>query len=592
MEEAGIYEDLTDLSIGDKLIKVQEENKKLLQHIQVLEADISKLCKELTHMKERESILKKNISELFNTAMSEVNRKQRIISDLQSKIDNITVHQGRTNNFYKFSGKRNRDDNEVSQPKKFKMESSAKDYKQSYPSRNNYQLQKRDNEKDDDVVILEPKKLKIESSQRDDKHSRSSRSNYGLHKHDNERRKSAEKDLLYRDKKYTQSSRDTSKNKSIRSKIEPSLENNKNLKVNGKYLKPELKRETIDRNIPVQVDKVKTEITTRKTIVAVEKKEINPTTTKTKAEYIKSNTSSKEKLKIPEQKSDNVEQKIKVKLEDENQKKLEKSIQNDDKAVLKTAKEECIPATDTVKHDKSLDKLNHNKPEPSTLKHANKFEEKLQEIHEFDVKSNNEVKAKAILKAKSDEKKNEIDVNKSSQQEKNGKIHDSKQKLDETKKIPNSIVKNKKNENKTKQKTKTCSISTGIDDVHKEINVPEVTTKDDDTNPICTVLVHSMTDKRDAMTIPNDLKIGEETVVNNDTIVDKNKQNKPAETEKLVVKENSKENVNCTGATELVKSLNMEHILEKGQIPQLQISDKRLHSISSRRRRCVIKIVN
>lgn len=103
MASTAIYEDLNDLPLGDKLIKAQEENNKLLQHIEFLKNDIGKLCKELTQMKVRESNLKKNISELFNTAMHELDRKQSMINDLQNRLDGQYFNRGK---YYK----RNRDE--------------------------------------------------------------------------------------------------------------------------------------------------------------------------------------------------------------------------------------------------------------------------------------------------------------------------------------------------------------------------------------------------------------------------------------------------------------------------------------------------
>ncbi|XP_031345496.1 probable ATP-dependent RNA helicase DDX46 isoform X1 [Photinus pyralis] len=92
-----LYGDLTGLPLGDRVVKVnplEEEKLTLLDHIKKLENDIAKLCKELTLMKENECILKKNISELFNTAKVENERNLRRIDELQDELDNFRFRRG------------------------------------------------------------------------------------------------------------------------------------------------------------------------------------------------------------------------------------------------------------------------------------------------------------------------------------------------------------------------------------------------------------------------------------------------------------------------------------------------------------------
>ncbi|KAB0798718.1 hypothetical protein PPYR_09711 [Photinus pyralis] len=89
-----LYGDLTGLPLGDRVVKLEEEKLTLLDHIKKLENDIAKLCKELTLMKENECILKKNISELFNTAKVENERNLRRIDELQDELDNFRFRRG------------------------------------------------------------------------------------------------------------------------------------------------------------------------------------------------------------------------------------------------------------------------------------------------------------------------------------------------------------------------------------------------------------------------------------------------------------------------------------------------------------------
>ncbi|KAK5646540.1 hypothetical protein RI129_005004 [Pyrocoelia pectoralis] len=95
MGSATIYEDLNDLPLDEKVLKLEDKNVQLLDHIKRLENDISKLCKELTQMKDKESTLKKNISELYNTAKLENERNQRRITELQKEVDDFRLRRHR-----------------------------------------------------------------------------------------------------------------------------------------------------------------------------------------------------------------------------------------------------------------------------------------------------------------------------------------------------------------------------------------------------------------------------------------------------------------------------------------------------------------
>ncbi|XP_068896055.1 glutamic acid-rich protein-like [Tenebrio molitor] len=67
--------------------KLQQQNSDLQLHIESLECDVEKLCSKIMDMKKTQDNLAKNISELFKTAKAEIERKDRIISDLRSQLD-------------------------------------------------------------------------------------------------------------------------------------------------------------------------------------------------------------------------------------------------------------------------------------------------------------------------------------------------------------------------------------------------------------------------------------------------------------------------------------------------------------------------
>jgi hypothetical protein len=66
---------------------LQQQNSDLQLHIESLECDVEKLCSKIMDMKKTQDNLAKNISELFKTAKAEIERKDRIISDLRSQLD-------------------------------------------------------------------------------------------------------------------------------------------------------------------------------------------------------------------------------------------------------------------------------------------------------------------------------------------------------------------------------------------------------------------------------------------------------------------------------------------------------------------------
>lgn len=75
------------------------------EHIQSLESDIEKLCSKITEMKRVQTNLTKNISELYKTAKAEIDRKDRMINDLRSKLEESEAQR----NFFSVSLKRQKE---------------------------------------------------------------------------------------------------------------------------------------------------------------------------------------------------------------------------------------------------------------------------------------------------------------------------------------------------------------------------------------------------------------------------------------------------------------------------------------------------
>lgn len=67
--------------------QLKNQNNLLQEHIQSLESDVEKLCSKITQMKSVQTNLTKNISELFKTAKAEIDRKDRMVNDLRSKLE-------------------------------------------------------------------------------------------------------------------------------------------------------------------------------------------------------------------------------------------------------------------------------------------------------------------------------------------------------------------------------------------------------------------------------------------------------------------------------------------------------------------------
>ncbi|KAF2900259.1 hypothetical protein ILUMI_05927 [Ignelater luminosus] len=142
MSELGIYDDLVNTDLGEKVLQLQQQNDSLHDHIEALEKDVHKLCKELIQMKKIEQNLKRNISELYKTAKTEIARKDRMIAELRSQLENV---QFRRNSRYvsdnsgkvevtissKFNYKRSRDNMHADEPvssKKIKCEPINENY--------------------------------------------------------------------------------------------------------------------------------------------------------------------------------------------------------------------------------------------------------------------------------------------------------------------------------------------------------------------------------------------------------------------------------------------------------------------------------
>lgn len=90
MEDDNIYDDLDNQGdLGAIITDLQTKNKELQRHVTSLEGDVKKLCDRITEMKTVQDNLTRNISALFNTAKSELDRKNRRINELQSQLDDM-----------------------------------------------------------------------------------------------------------------------------------------------------------------------------------------------------------------------------------------------------------------------------------------------------------------------------------------------------------------------------------------------------------------------------------------------------------------------------------------------------------------------
>ncbi|CAH1105230.1 unnamed protein product [Psylliodes chrysocephalus] len=88
-----IYEDFEDFDLGNIVEKYKKENEELRQHAQSQELNIQKLVGALEEMQKVNESLTKNISTLFKTAKSELERKEGIIADLRTQRDNTAFRR-------------------------------------------------------------------------------------------------------------------------------------------------------------------------------------------------------------------------------------------------------------------------------------------------------------------------------------------------------------------------------------------------------------------------------------------------------------------------------------------------------------------
>ncbi|KAL3281497.1 hypothetical protein HHI36_004704 [Cryptolaemus montrouzieri] len=89
-QEESIYDDIIcQGDLGLTIHNLKSKNLQLQLHVTSLEEDIQKLCDRITEMKQIQDNLSRNISELYKTAKSEIDRKDRLISELQLKIDDM-----------------------------------------------------------------------------------------------------------------------------------------------------------------------------------------------------------------------------------------------------------------------------------------------------------------------------------------------------------------------------------------------------------------------------------------------------------------------------------------------------------------------
>ncbi|KAF5290938.1 hypothetical protein FQA39_LY14544 [Lamprigera yunnana] len=102
MDPSDIYHDLHEIELREKINELEDEKTQLMQRIENLEGGVIKLCNELTEMKERSISLERNISELFNTAKLEMERKQQCIDDLQNQLDSFMRNSQNFNPYKRF----------------------------------------------------------------------------------------------------------------------------------------------------------------------------------------------------------------------------------------------------------------------------------------------------------------------------------------------------------------------------------------------------------------------------------------------------------------------------------------------------------
>ncbi|XP_063236362.1 uncharacterized protein LOC134538799 isoform X2 [Bacillus rossius redtenbacheri] len=90
-EDCDIYTDLPAIYNAE----YEEENNRLKEKIKILEAKLKSAEKEKHHLKEKCVQVQKNISSLFKTAVTEVNRKKRTIDDLRTQLENSVFHRNK-----------------------------------------------------------------------------------------------------------------------------------------------------------------------------------------------------------------------------------------------------------------------------------------------------------------------------------------------------------------------------------------------------------------------------------------------------------------------------------------------------------------
>ncbi|KAJ8946492.1 hypothetical protein NQ314_008886 [Rhamnusium bicolor] len=90
-ENLNIYEDVCDFDLGDEVEKLKTENENLQKHIRSLEDDIEKITATVVKLTEDQDTLKNNISTLYLTAKAEIERKDRMISELRTKGERKTL---------------------------------------------------------------------------------------------------------------------------------------------------------------------------------------------------------------------------------------------------------------------------------------------------------------------------------------------------------------------------------------------------------------------------------------------------------------------------------------------------------------------
>ncbi|XP_056630184.1 putative uncharacterized protein DDB_G0282133 [Diorhabda sublineata] len=88
-----LYDDFEDFDLGQTVERLKKEIKMLRDCIKEQNRDIAKLADTIVELKTTNETLSNNISSLYSTAKSEIDRKDRLIAELRREKDNITFRR-------------------------------------------------------------------------------------------------------------------------------------------------------------------------------------------------------------------------------------------------------------------------------------------------------------------------------------------------------------------------------------------------------------------------------------------------------------------------------------------------------------------